>query len=260
MFHDEPSGLPATPLTPVSLPEVEGPRWRLSDVLVGVLLLSLGFAATVALGVAVVVWGRGAREDAGVALLFTVATLLVEVWAGVIVLMLARRRGISLRDLGFRAPANQDHWLYVPLAVLGAYASIIAYGLTVMLIERVTGADLAGFRQGNPIPDDLPRTPIIWAVLGLAVVVAAPLGEELFFRALVYRGIAGRFGAVAGIVVSGLAFTAVHFNLSVVVPFALIGMIFAWVYRASGSLWVTISAHAIVNGVSFAATVYGVGS
>jgi uncharacterized protein len=52
----------------------------------------------------------------------------------------------------------------------------------------------------------------------------------------------------------------VHFNVSVVVPFFAIGVLFAWIYRKSGSIWTPIAAHAIFNGLSFAVTVAGVGS
>lgn len=263
MFHDDPrwppgatSPLLAPPLAP-SPPAIEGRLWRLSDLVAGSLLLILGFVAAVAVSIALTVLVRIERGDATVALFFTTATLLVEVWAGVIVLGLARRRGVSLRDLGFRAP---NSWSLLPLALFGAYASLMAYSLAILAIERVTGADLAFIREGNRIPTDLPRTPLIWGTLGLAVVVAAPLCEELFFRGLIYRGLAGVAGPALGIIMSGLAFAVVHANLSVAVPFTLIGMIFAWVYRASGSLWTPIAAHAIVNGMSFVFAVYGVAS
>ena len=39
-----------------------------------------------------------------------------------------------------------------------------------------------------------------------------------------------------------------------------IGMLFAWSYHKSGTLWTPVIAHAIFNGVSFAATLAGVTS
>ncbi len=254
MFHDDPLGLPAAPVPPV--PPAELRLWRLSDLVGGTVLLGLGIGLTVVFGIVVLLRGGGGESDPETALLFSSATLLMELWAGAVVLGLARARGISLRALGFRAPTN---WSLIPLAVLLAYSSLVLYQVAVLLAEFVTGWDLSGFREGNEIPTDLPRTALIWTVLGLAVMVAAPLGEELFFRGLIYRGVAGLAGPTVGAMVSALAFSAVHANVSVVVPFAAIGMIFAWVYRASGSLWTTIAAHAIFNGVSFVLTLYGGG-
>jgi membrane protease YdiL (CAAX protease family) len=57
--------------------------------------------------------------------------------------------------------------------------------------------------------------------------------------------------------ISGAVFALFHLNLSVIVPFALIGVIFAWAFWNSGSLWTTIGAHAAVNGLSFAFAVAG---
>lgn len=229
--------------------------WRPSDLVAGIVLLLLGFGAAVLIGVALATRGLTERGDPTTAFLFSVITLLVEGWSGVLVLLLARRRGVALRDLGFRAPTQ---WAFVPLALLGAYGAVLAYGLVILAIERAAGVDLSSITQGNAIPADLPRTPLIWGTLALAVVVVGPAGEELFFRALIYRGLARLTGPVPAIVASGIAFALVHANASVIVPFALVGMVFAWVYRASGSLWTTIVAHAIFNAVSFVLTLYGV--
>ena len=59
-------------------------------------------------------------------------------------------------------------------------------------------------------------------------------------------------------VASGLAFGAFHVSLSVLLPFTVIGMLFAWAFKASGSLWVTILAHFIFNSVALILTVIGV--
>ncbi|MFA7248928.1 MAG: CPBP family intramembrane glutamic endopeptidase [Dehalococcoidia bacterium] len=255
MFHEESVSLPEVQ---AALPPSEPVKvWRPSDLIAGVVLLLLGFVVAVGVSAVIVAWGHMARTDPAVALIFTVATLVAEVWAGVIVVALAVRRGVTPGDLGFRLPRT---WSLVPVAVVGAYGSLIAYTAMILAIEGATGADLSYFRQGNQIPADLPRTMLIWGLLGLTVVLAAPLSEELFFRGLIYRGLAGIGGPTLGIVASGLAFSAVHGNLSVILPFALIGMIFAWAYRASGSLWTTIAAHAIFNGVNFVFSLYGVTS
>ena len=257
MFHDDPIGLspPALPPGPEADAAVERP-FRLRDLAAGVALAATGFLAVLGFTVLLIVRGGYERTDPTVALLLTVTTLLTEAWVGAIVLGILWVRGLPLRALRLGIPTS---WSWMPVALFGAYGAVIAYAGAVALAERVTGADLSGFRAGNQIPDDLPRTAAIWITLGVAVVIVAPLAEELFFRGLLYRGLSDRFGPGVGMVVSGVAFALVHFNVSVVVPFALIGIVFAWVYRASGSLWTTIVAHAIFNGVSFAATVYGVG-
>ncbi len=256
MFHEDPLVVPQVvpPSADASARERAGVPWRFSDLVVAVALLLLGFGATVWLAFLLAM--RGAvRSEPDTALLLALVTLALEGWSGAIVLLLARRRGISLADLGFRRPTS---WSFVPLALLGAYGAMLAYGILILVLERTAGVDLSAINRGNSIPADLPRTPLIWGTLALAVVVVGPIGEELFFRALVYRGLARYIGPGLAIVASGFAFALVHANLSVLLPFALVGITFAWVYRSSGSLWTTILAHAIFNGISFAFTLYGV--
>ena len=248
MFQEQP------PLLPLPAPPVEGRRWRAVDLLFGAALLVAGYLAVAAVVIAVSGGNQASEREPGVALLLAAATLCFEVWIGALVLLLARRRGLALRDLGFHRPRD---WGLVAFTVLGAYGAVIGYSLLIAGIEALTGADLGRLNQGNGLPSTVGSSPLVWATLGVAVMIAAPLCEELFFRGLVFRALAALRGPVTGIVVSGVAFALVHFNVSVVVPFAAIGMIFAWSYRTSGSLWTTIAAHAIFNTISFVLTLAG---
>ena len=226
------------------------------DLLLGIGLLLLGYAAVVA--AILVLAGRGDPDvDSNVALGVAVVTLAFEIWLGAVVLILATNRNLSLPQLGFLLPHGRAGWWFV-WAPLGAYGIVIAYGLIIAVLEAVTGADLQRLVEGNPLPESEAYTDLVWVVLGLSVVAAAPLGEELFFRALLFRAFASKWGVVAGIVLSGLLFALVHFEVSVVAPFWAIGAWFAWAYYRSGSLWTTIAAHAIFNGISFAVTLSGV--
>lgn len=244
-----------SPTAPVALPPS---RWRPSDLAAGVALLLLGYVVllVVLVGVATAL-GVSPDEDTSGALLAAVVTLLLEVWIGGVVWLVARRRGLSGVDLGMEPPRS---WLWVGYAVAGAYASLIAYGVAVMVAERVTGADLGVLREGNGIPDTPANTTVVWFILGVSVMAVAPLSEELFFRGFLFRAIHGRLGLAAGLLISALAFSLFHLNLGVVVPFLAIGLIFAWAYHATGSIWTPIAAHTIFNSISFIATLAGVAS
>jgi membrane protease YdiL (CAAX protease family) len=171
------------------------------------------------------------------------------------VLLLAARRHISLQALGFVRPRT---WAPLTTAWLGAYGILIAYGIFLAILERL-GFNVTELRGTNqlPIEDGMPFAHL--ALLGLMAVFIAPLSEELFFRGLVYRGLRGLWTRTPALIVSGLCFGMLHLNLGVLVPFALIGVLFAWSNDQSGSLWTSVIAHALVNGLSFALTVAGVG-
>ena len=64
---------------------------------------------------------------------------------------------------------------------------------------------------------------------------------------------------LAAALLSGLLFSAFHVNLSVLLPFTLVGALFAWGFEASGSLWTSIAAHFLVNGLGFMATLARLG-
>ncbi|MSQ30210.1 MAG: CPBP family intramembrane metalloprotease [Dehalococcoidia bacterium] len=126
------------------------------------------------------------------------------------------------------------------------------------LAERLSSADLGVLKQGNGISDLPTSTSLVWFILGFTVMAIAPLSEELFFRGFLFRAVQGRAGLVAGLLVSALAFAAFHLNVGVLLPFFAVGLIFAWAYHASGSLWTPIAAHTIFNSIAFIATLAGV--
>ena len=236
MFADRPEVL-APPSAPVL-----GRIWPVRDLVVGVGALAaitlLLIAALVLLRV------RGAAVGMG-------ASVLLELALGGIVLLLAARRGVSLRELGFVRPTPGR--LAVP-AGLGAYGILVGYVLLLRLAERA-GFDVSMFTRGNPVPLSGDEGVALVAVMAVTVVLLAPVCEELFFRALLYRGLRGFWSMPLALAVSGSAFGAFHLNLSVVLPYSLIGMLFAWLMEESRSLWPPIVVHALVNGISFAVSI-----
>lgn len=225
--------------------------WAVSDLWLGLALLLLGYVAVLA--IAVVIHTRTPAE-ADATLPLAVVSFGFTVWLGAAVLIIAARRDLSMRQLGFTATTSPVRW--VLLALVGAWALVTAWNVLVQLAERASGTDLGRLTEGNlpPTPDD----PMVLVVLGLSTVVAAPLAEELFFRGFLFGALRERMGVVAALVLSGLVFGLVHIEPSVIVPFWAVGALFAWIYHRSGSLWTTIGAHAIFNGIGFIVIATGV--
>lgn len=110
------------------------------------------------------------------------------------------------------------------------------------------------------MPIDPTEGGAVLLLLAIAVVGLAPLCEELFFRGLLFRGMRGFWTLTPSLLASGLIFGLFHFNLGVVLPFTLIGIVFAWSNEQSGSIYTSIAAHGAVNSLSFVLTAVGVGS
>lgn len=232
---------PALELPSEVLPRV----WRGRDLWAGV---GITIGAFVVLIAAVTLTSVG--DDELDPMVGAVATLLFELVLGVAVLLLAMHRGLSRADLGFVRPRR---WGPLATAWLGAYAILLSYQALVFVLEAL-GVPTGLLQEGNAVPLDADVAPLVVVILGLAVVVGAPFGEELMFRALLFRGMRGFWRLAPAMAASGLLFGLFHVNLSVLVPFTLVGALFAWAYEQSGSLWVTIAAHAGFNGASFIVT------
>ncbi len=90
----------------------------------------------------------------------------------------------------------------------------------------------------------------------LAGAIAAPIGEEVFFRGFLYNAFKRRLNVPAGIILSGLCFALIHIGpLAILVIFPM-GMALAYVYEKTKSLWVTICMHATHNGITFALALF----
>ena len=115
------------------------------------------------------------------------------------------------------------------------------------------GVEAAGFDVLIPdatrLDATLRDTPAL-VLYGLTTVVAAPIGEELFYRGLVFSGLAA-WGFVPAAVVSSALFALSHLDAGSIVPFTALGMTMAWLYWRSGSLWDAIAFHVLFNLLSF---------
>jgi membrane protease YdiL (CAAX protease family) len=88
----------------------------------------------------------------------------------------------------------------------------------------------------------------------VALVVVAPLTEEVFFRGLVLRAFLRRYSVGVAIVLSALLFAIGHANPWQFASAAVGGLLLGWLYWRTGSLVPCFLAHAAFNGLSVVAT------
>ena len=92
--------------------------------------------------------------------------------------------------------------------------------------------------------DLIERSPL-WLIILVAVIIG-PIIEEFIFRKLLIDRIS-RFGDVAAILTSGIAFGIFHNNFEQLFYATMLGMIFAFVYVKTGKLLHTTLLHIVVN-------------
>jgi membrane protease YdiL (CAAX protease family) len=118
-------------------------------------------------------------------------------------------------------------------------------------------ADLSSYLAGQPIVPDFVRnlyltgkeSSTLW-LLVIALVVAAPLAEELVFRGFMFRGLAAsRVGVRGAILIPSAIWAVMHIQYSAfyLVHIFVIGLLLGWLRWRSGSTALTMFLHAIIN-------------
>jgi uncharacterized protein len=87
---------------------------------------------------------------------------------------------------------------------------------------------------------------------GLLLIGIAPVAEEVFFRGFLYQAFRNSYGVLAGALLSGLIFGAVHGEFFKLVQLAVLGVILALLFEKTRSLWPPIILHAVNNSLAFA--------
>ena len=134
----------------------------------------------------------------------------------------------------------------------------IPMGLVIIGIS-IVGSELDNvFRAFLPPPEWL--TDIFLRLAGhdtsllgsiLALVIVAPMTEELLFRGLILRGFMSRYTVRKAIFVSAILFGLFHMNPWQFVHTTAIGILFAWWFFKTRSLIPCIFGHALNNGLLF---------
>ncbi len=154
-------------------------------------------------------------------------------------MVIAARRGASfrqaLRRLGvrrFRPGALK--WM---LAAIGAY--LLFSGVYIALIGQPQQKDIAESFGAVPVQV-------------LLIVFAAPIGEEVCFRGMLFGGLRERLPRLAAALISALIFGGLHATtgLSAVPVLVAFGFILALLYEKTGSIVPGILLHMLNNSVA----------
>jgi len=167
--------------------------------------------------------------------------LALQAPAFVVTLFLYKRlRQFIWPILRYAAPLKRPQtYLYIALAGAAMFAcdSLIMY----FGIENTDQQDVAlGFDPG--------LTSFKLFVLTLAIVVYAPIAEEIIFRGLLFRFFTNKIHIAAGFLLSSILFGIGYSGL--VLSASLAGLIFAWLYWRTHSIYAPMLLHFLWNGFS----------
>jgi uncharacterized protein len=231
------------PLRSPELPDAARPRWPPWYGPVA-LVASIGAVVGVLTPLLpVVLLGLVSEPLAGVSLL---VLLLVQdsmlVGTAVLLAWLARRPRPRPWHFGLRATRL---W-----PTLGW--TLLAFAL--MLGFELGWIELLGVDEGNLDIDRLGG--VAGTALALAVIVVAPVAEEIFFRGFFYRALRTRLRVPWAALIDGLVFGSLHFQgvsrdaLLVLPVIAVFGIGQCLLYERTGSIFAVIATHAAFNTVA----------
>ena len=126
----------------------------------------------------------------------------------------------------------------------------VLYWLILQLVDGDPSADAKELLEAV----DTPAAALLFT---LAVVVVAPLVEELYFRGLLLGAVRGRYGDVVGVVVSALVFALVHRQLLPLPGLFLFGVVAALLVIRTGRLGPAWLLHAGFNAATVALLGFG---
>ena len=150
-------------------------------------------------------------------------------------------------DLGLHLRWSDAGW--GPVVWLAALGGQITVTLVVMALQIPLSGNVEDVRDM-----DLDRTYVI--TQAITAVVAAPIIEEIVFRAVILRGFLSRMPWVAAVILQGLLFGIAHVgtadgagNVGLAIVLGGVGVVFGGAAFFLRRIGPTILAHAIFNGV-----------
>jgi len=234
-----PGGAPAPEMPPAERPLATWRWW----VAILVYLLVLVVSAFATLPIFRFIRSRGLANLSASAVIALINVALLVLWLQAFhprwreVIGFPRRVWAEVRaGLGFGA-------LLYPVIVLGV-------GIVVnLLLQVITGRSVRSPRQ---LPAHLSEAGV--AVSIVYAVVIAPIHEELFFRGILFRSLADRYGFAIGAAGSGLAFGLIHYvpgpwygSVLLMSVMVFTGVALAWFYERRGNIAASMVAHATFN-------------
>lgn len=166
---------------------------------------------------------------------------IVSVPMQIAVLSLAARvRGWSTPDyFALNLPRRSE--------VIVAIVCVIALDVVFNLLLLIAGQDLVTPFQVEAYRSAKEAGWLFWLLV--AIVVFAPIGEEIAFRGFLYRGLARPGYELHAIALIAVAWAAMHVQydwVGILQVFA-IGLLLGWIRWASGSTLLTILMHMLIN-------------
>ena len=147
-------------------------------------------------------------------------------------------------------------WSGVGLRPVAPVVYLRAIGWWLLCLPVVAGVLYATYKitgraaieeQLDMLPDLSDDDGTITACFVLLVGILSPITEELVFRGVLFAWLRRHIGFWGAGLFSALVFAGAHGIPDIILPTAILGLLFAWIYERTGSLWPAMVAHVAHN-------------
>jgi membrane protease YdiL (CAAX protease family) len=225
---------------PAEVPEADRPAvpWTPLDAIPAFLLaMLLSFLGSVP--AVLLVSNEGSR--------FVLLALVSEIgFLGAVLLWIRLVRRAPLGALGATTQPLRDLAIGilsgVGLVIVGWIAGIVVVAIARMILGHAPV-------QPEQIPSTVQGSSLVLSAI--VVVVAAPIGEEVFFRGFLFQGLRRRLSLWPAALISAAVFAVVHLVPLLIFALFPVGLGLALIFEYRRSLLSSIAAHAVFNLVGF---------
>lgn len=127
--------------------------------------------------------------------------------------------------------------------ILGFFLILIGQSLAVQVETMIFGIE-PGSDNTEMLGNIMKTAPIMI----LSAAIFAPILEEIIFRRVIFGSLIQKYNFWISAIVSGLVFSAIHLEFEHLLLYAVCGLIFAFLYYKTKSIWTSIISHMLLNG------------
>ncbi|PER49469.1 CPBP family intramembrane metalloprotease [Bacillus thuringiensis] len=164
--------------------------------------------------------------------------------------MVLRPKKLSWSEVGIRSFSIKS-WKFILLLTI----MLLVGDVIVMVLTSFIGNSYENSKT-EAIQQSVNFFTVLIAFVSAAII--SPIYEEIFYRGFLYRWLRTRFGIIGAILLSSLIFTIVHIPTYNAMPVNFLsGIVFAWAYERTNSIWPSVIIHGLTNGIMVLLTAMG---
>jgi len=142
------------------------------------------------------------------------------------------------------------HRNHISFGFIGAIVALI--GIANIMYIYLGILKKIGVKLEKPVVEEILKNSepnSLWIII-FAVIVLAPISEEIIFRRFIFGFLAPRCGLIIAMVITAALFAAIHMSLYSLPALFLLGIAFQLIYLKFGSIYPAIIMHAFNNAIA----------